>query len=129
MPNNSVNNKRIAKNTMMLYLRMFLLLGISLYTSRVVLQVLGVEDYGVYNAVGGFVAMFGMLSSTLSGAISRFITVELGKGNKERLRMVFSTSLKVQLLMSVVVAILAEIIGIWFFYNKMQIPDCSFRIH
>ncbi len=123
MDDSAVNNRRIAKNTMMLYLRMFLLLGISLYTSRVVLQVLGVEDYGVYNAVGGFVAMFGMLSSTLSGAISRFITVELGKGNKERLRMVFSTSLKVQLLMAVVVAILAEIIGIWFLYNKMQIPD------
>lgn len=73
MPESAVNNKRIAKNTVMLYFRMFLLLGISLYTSRVVLQVLGVEDYGVYNAVGGFVAMFGMLSSTLSGAISRYL--------------------------------------------------------
>lgn len=71
MPESAVNNKRIAKNTVMLYFRMFLLLGISLYTSRVVLQVLGVEDYGVYNAVGGFVAMLGVLSSTLSNTISR----------------------------------------------------------
>ncbi len=123
MLESAVNNKRIAKNTMMLYFRMFLLLGISLYTSRVVLRVLGVEDYGVYNAVGGFVAMFGMLSGTLSSAISRFITVELGRGNKERLKVVFSTSLKVQLLIAVAVAILAELIGIWFLYSKMQIPE------
>lgn len=120
---NHIDNNRIAKNTLLLYLRTLLLMVISLYTSRVVLKVLGVEDYGVYTAVGGFVAMFGMLSSTLSSAISRFITVELGKGNKERLKAVFSTSLKVQLLMAVAVAILAELIGIWFLYSKMQIPE------
>lgn len=117
------NNKRIAKNTMLLYFRMFLLMIIGLYTSRVTLQVLGVEDYGIYNVVGGFVVMFNILTLTLTNAISRFITVELGKKNFERLKVVFSTSLNVQLLMSVVVAVFAEIIGIWFLDNKMVIPD------
>lgn len=123
MSDQSSNNKRIAKNTLMLYMRMFLLMGISLYTSRVVLNTLGVEDYGVYNVVGGFVAMFGMLTSSLSGAISRFITVELGKGDLQRLRDVFSTSVKVQLIMSLVIAILGEAIGIWFMNTHMQIPE------
>ena len=102
---------------------MFLLMGITLYTSRVVLNTLGIEDYGVYNVVGGFVAMFGILTSSLSGAISRFITVELGKGDLQRLRDVFSTSVKVQLIMSLVIAILGEAIGIWFMKFHMQIPE------
>ena len=75
------NNKRIAKNTLLLYFRMLLTMVVSLYTSRVVLGALGVEDYGIYNVVGGVVAMFSMLSGSLSAAISRFITFELGTGN------------------------------------------------
>lgn len=117
------NNRRIAKNALLLYMRMFFLMGITLYTSRVVLNTLGVEDYGVYNVVGGFVAMFGILTSSLSGAISRFITVELGKGDLQRLRDVFSTSVQVQLVMSLVIAFLGEVIGIWFMNNYMQIPE------
>lgn len=123
MPDYAANNKRIAKNTLLLYMRMFLMMGISLYTSRVVLNTLGVEDYGVYNVVGGFVAMFGIFTSSLSGAISRFITVELGKGDLQRLRDVFSTSVKVQLIMSLAVAIFGETVGLWFMNTQMQIPD------
>lgn len=123
MSDNHSNNKRIAKNTLLLYFRMFLLMAITLFTSRVVLQTLGVEDYGIYNVVGGFVAMFGILTSSLSTAISRFITVELGKDNLERLRQVFSTSVKVQLAMAVLIAILGEAVGYWFMSNQMQIPE------
>ena len=111
MSDNQSNNKRIAKNTLLLYFRMFLLMAITLFTSRVVLQTLGVEDYGIYNVVGGFVAMFGILTSSLSTAISRFITVELGKNELVRLRLVFSTSIKVQLAMAIGIAILAEVVG------------------
>lgn len=106
----------------MLYFRMFLLMGITLYASRVVLKTLGVDDFGVYQAVGGFVALFGILTSSLSSAISRFITVEIGKGDVQRLRNVFATSVKVQIIMSLVIAFLAEILGSWFLNNKMQIP-------
>ena len=86
------NTKRIAKNTLMLYVRMLFSMLVSLYTSRVVLQALGVEDYGIYNVVGGFVAMFSLISSSLSSAVSRFITFELGRGDLQRLRDTFSTS-------------------------------------
>ena len=121
--NNHIDNNRIAKNTLLLYLRTLLLMIISLYTSRVVLKVLGVEDFGVYTAVGGVVTMFGILFNTLSSAISRFITVELGKGDELRIRSVFSTSVKVQFVISIVVIVLAEVVGLWFLNTKMQIPD------
>lgn len=80
MQNSQQNNKRIAKNTLLLYFRMLLLMAVSLYTSRVTLAALGVEDYGIYNVVGGVIAMFTILSGSLSSAISRFITFELGRG-------------------------------------------------
>ena len=120
---NSSNNKRIAKNTLLLYFRMIILMLVSLYTSRVILDALGEADYGIYNVVGGVVAMFSVLSGTLSGAISRFITFELGTGNKERLSKIFSTSVNIQLLMAVLVVILCEVIGVWFLNTKMNIPD------
>ena len=85
----SDNNKRIAKNTLLLYLRMIVTMAISLYTSRVILQALGINDYGIYNVVGGVVTMFSMLSGSLSAAISRYITFELGKGDEEKLKIVF----------------------------------------
>lgn len=123
MADTSANNKRIAKNTLLLYMRMFLLMGITFYTSRVVLNTLGVEDYGVYDVVGGFVALFGIVTSSLSGAIGRFITVELGKGNLQKLRNVFSTSIKVQLIISLIIAVFGEAIGLWFMNTHMQIPE------
>ena len=123
MSQDQSSNKRIAKNTVMLYIRMFITLLIGLYTSRVILNALGVEDYGVYNVVGGFVGLFGMVSGCLSIASSRFITFELGRGNLEEIRKVFATSSIVQIAISVIVVMLAETIGLWFFYHKMVIPE------
>lgn len=117
----SGNNKRIAKNTLLLYVRMLFLMLVSLYTSRVILNALGVEDYGIYNVVGGVVTMFSMLSGSLSAAISRFITFELGTGNLEKLKKIFSSSVTIQLGIAVVVLVLAETIGLWFLNNKMVI--------
>lgn len=122
MSTSTINNKRIAKNTLLLYVRTLLLIIISLYTSRVVLEVLGVEDYGIYNVVGGVVAMFSMISGSLSTSISRFITFELGKGDKERLRSVFSTSMNIQIGIALVVLLLGEVAGKWFIDNYINIP-------
>ena len=119
----SANNKRIAKNTLLLYFRMLLTMVVSLYTSRVVLGALGVEDYGIYNVVGGVVAMFSMLSGSLSAAISRFITFELGTGNKEKLKSVFSSSVTIQMGLSAIILVLADTVGLWFLNNKMVIPE------
>lgn len=103
---------------MLLYGRMFLMMLIGLYTSRVVLNALGVEDYGIYNVVGGLVTMFSMLSGSLSAAISRFITYELGKENQDKLSRIFSASVTIQLLLSLIIVILAELIGVWFLNEK-----------
>ena len=102
---------------------MVVLVLISLYTSRLVLQALGVEDFGVYNAVGGFVSMFSLLSTALNNAISRYITFELGKGDSEKLRTVFSSAVSVQMLMAVVVVVVSEAIGVWFLNARMNIPS------
>ena len=119
----SENTKRIAKNTLVLYVRMLFSMLVSLYTSRVILNTLGVEDYGIQNVVGGFVGMFSLITGSLSAAISRFLTFELGTGNKERLSQVFSTSLVVQLSLMVLVVLLLETVGVWFLNAKMVIPD------
>lgn len=116
------NTKRIAKNTVFLYIRMFVMMLIGLYTSRVILNVLGVEDYGIYNVVGGVVSMFSLLTAAMSSSISRFLTVELGRGDIDRLRSVFSTSLNVQLIMSAIIIIATEIVGVWFLNQKINIP-------
>lgn len=118
----SNNNKRIAKNTLLLYVRMLFTMAVSLFTSRVILNTLGVEDYGINNVVGGIVTMFSVLSGSLSSSISRFITFELGKGNIERLKTIFSTGVNIQLGMSVLIIIIAEAVGIWFLNTKMNIP-------
>lgn len=115
------NTKRIAKNTLMLYVRMLFGMLVSLYTSRVVLQALGVEDYGIYNVVGGVVAMFSLLSGSLSAAVSRFLTFELGRKDLERLKKVFSSALCVHALLALAVFILSETIGLWFLNYKMNI--------
>ena len=123
MTTSAENNKRIAKNTLFLYIRTLFVLLVSLYMSRVILQVLGVSDYGIYQVIGGLVAMFGVLSTTLSAAISRFITFEIGSGNKEKLCRVFSTSVIAQFIIAFIVLLLAEIIANWFIKTQMQIPD------
>ncbi len=106
---------------------MLLMMGVTLYTSRVVLSALGVEDFGVYNVVGGMVSMFTMISGSLSSAISRFITYEMGKGNKERLKLIFSTSIVIQLILSAIIIVLIETVGVWFLNNKMDIPQESMQ--
>ena len=106
----------------MLYGRMLFSMVVSLYTSRVVLNTLGVVDYGIYNVVGGFVAMFSLISSSLSSAVSRFLTFELGRGDQERLNRAFSTSLLIHITLAIVVFIVAETVGVWFVNNKMTIP-------
>lgn len=119
----SENNKRIARNTLILYFRMFLMMLIGLFTSRVILQSLGVADYGIYNAVGGFVAMFSLLSGTLTNSINRFLTFELGRGDAEKLKRVFSTSLNVMFILSAIVVVLGATVGGWFLSAKMNIPE------
>ena len=94
------SNKRIAKNTLLLYLRTIIVMIVSLFTSRVVLQVLGVDDYGIYNVVGGVVTMFSLISSALSSSIQRFLTFELGHGDKDKLRRIFSTAINIQIVLS-----------------------------
>ena len=122
MSQTSENNKRIAKNTLLLYFRMLFKMVVSLYTSRVILNALGVEDFGIYNVVGGVVAMFTVISGSLSAAISRFITYELGKGDQSRLNKIFSASVTIQLLLSLIIVVLIESVGVWFLNAKMTIP-------
>lgn len=119
---NFENTKRIAKNTVYLYGRMLFSMFVSLYTSRVILNALGEEDYGVYSVVGGFVAMFSLMSSALSSSISRFMTYELGSGNMNKLKSVFSTSILIQGALSVIVILAAETVGFWFVNYNMVIP-------
>ena len=99
------------------------MMAVSLYTSRVVLNALGVEDFGIYNVVGGVVAMFSMLSGSLSSAITRFITYELGTGNQENLKKIFSSAVTIQIGLAVLIILLAEAVGVWFLNVKMNIPD------
>lgn len=116
-------NKQIAVNTLILYFRTILIMLVTLYTSRVVLNTLGVEDFGIYNAVGGIVLMFGILSGSLSNAISRYITYGIGKGDKDRLKDIFCTSVSIQLIIAFIILILCEVIGLWFLNYKMNIPS------
>lgn len=119
----STNNKRIAKNTLFLYFRMFITMAVSLYTSRVVLQVLGVEDYGIYNVTGGIITMFSFINTAMTSATQRYITFALGKGDFAELQKVFSTSLQIHFLISIFIILLGETIGLWFLKNKLVIPE------
>ena len=121
------SNKTIAKNTLLLYLRMALTMLVSLYTSRIILRVLGVVDDGIYSIVGGTVSMFSFLNGALSGATSRFLTFELGRGNKERLKQTFSAALLVHCILAIVIFILLETVGLWLLNHKLVIPDA--RMH
>ena len=102
---------------------MLFMMAVSLYTSRVILHTLGVEDFGIYNVVGGVVAMFSAISGSLSAAISRFITYELGKGDKGKLVRIFSSSVTIQIGLGLIILVLAELVGVWFLNEKMNIPD------
>ena len=117
------DNKRIAKNTIALFVRMAAIMLISLYTSRVVLKNLGITDFGIYNVVGGFVAMFSVISNSVSSSISRYITYSLGKGDVKSLRKIFSTSLNMLYLICICLFIILETGGLWFLNFKMVIPE------
>jgi len=121
MPNRE-NNKRIAKNTIMLYLRMLFSMAVSLYTSRIVLNTLGVEDFGIYNVVGGIVVMFGFLNNAMSASTQRFLTYEMGKGSVDQLSRIFNMSLIIHGVIAIVVLLISETIGLWFLNTQLNIP-------
>ena len=119
--------RRIARNTLMLYIRMLFMMFMGLYTSRIVLQALGESDYGVYNVIGGVVAMFSIISGSLNSAVSRFITFEMGKGEGARLNAVYSTAVTIQMILAAVVVLVAEPVGMWFIRNEMTIDPARIQ--
>ena len=123
----ATDNARIAKNTLFMYFRMFLVMGVSLLTARVTLRTLGAVDYGLNAVLGGIVAMFSFVNASPSGAVSRNLTFELGRGDMKRVGEVFNVSLVVFLCLAVVIVLLSETAGIWFFRNKMVIPEDRMR--
>lgn len=117
------NKKRVAKNTILLYIRMFIVMGIGIYTGRIVLDTLGVTDYGIYNVVGGIISIVAFFHSAITAASQRFISYELGKKDRGRLRTVFCTSVNIHLFVSVIIVILGETIGVWFVNTYLNIPE------
>lgn len=131
---NALKSSRIARNTLMLYIRMFVLMLVGLFTSRVVLDALGENDFGIYSVIGCVVAMFTIISGALNSAVSRFITFEMGKGPGAQLNKVYSTAVTIQLILAIIVVVLAEPIGLWFIENKMtidptRIPAAKWVLH
>ena len=118
-----INNKRIAKNTLFLYFRMLLIMLVTLYTSRVVLKSLGVEDFGIYNVVGGFVSMLSFLNTSIANGFQRFFNFELGKERIGTVKRMFSVSLSIQIGLSLLILLLAETVGLWFLNASMNIPS------
>lgn len=118
----SSNNKRIAQNTLLLYFRMLFTMIVTLYTSRVILQVLGIEDFGIYNVVAGVVSFMGFINGCMSTTTSRYITFSLGKGNKKEVNEVFNTAFHIHAIIALIVIILSETIGIWFIEYKLNVP-------
>ena len=122
MSDNTIKNKRLAKNTAFLYLRMFFVLFVTLYTSRVILRTLGIEDFGIYNVVSGFVSMFGFLNATLSASMQRFYNFELGKNGEEGVRKIYAIGFWIHVLIAVFLFVILETIGLWYINNVMVIP-------
>ena len=118
----SDNNKRIAKNTLLLYVRMLLLMLVTLYTSRIVLNRLGVTDFGIYNVVGGIVSMLGFLTSAMANAVQRFLSFEIGRGDAKRVNHIFNVSLVAHYCIAGFVFIIMEIAGVWYLNSCMNIP-------
>lgn len=116
------NNQRIAKNTIFLYIRMIIVLLVSLYTVRIVLNTLGVVDYGIYNVVGGFVSMFGFLNTSMSSGIQRFYNYEMAKNGEQAATYVYNTALQIQIIVAFIILLAVELFGIWYLNNKMVIP-------
>lgn len=121
------NNKRIAKNTLFLYFRMLVVMAVTFFSSRIILKVLGITDYGIYNVVGGIVSMMSFLNGALGSSTSRFLTYELGQKNEERLKNTFSAALNLHICMAILVLLIGETLGLWFFYEKIVIPAERFN--
>ena len=123
MSDTSSANKRIAKNTLVLYFRMLFTMGISLFTSRVILQTLGVEDYGISSVVGGVISMFTFINAAMVSSTQRYLNFELVRGDANQLRSVFSTSLQIHALIALAIIVLSETVGLWFLNEKLVIPE------
>lgn len=123
MSDTSVNNKRIAKNTLYLYLRMLVVMGISLYTVRAILDILGVVDYGIYNVVGGVVTMFAFMNRTLSTSSQRYFSIELARGDMEQLNKWVCLNISSFSILGLAIVFLLETIGLWFLNSQMTIPN------
>ena len=126
MSDTTSTNKRVAKNTLILYVRMFITMAIGIWTSRLVINALGFTDQGLYNLVGGFVGMLSLVSSSISTSISRFLTYEIGRGNMDKVSEAYRTANAVQLCLSIIVVVLAETVGLWFMNHKLVIPEERF---
>ena len=126
MPDKAIADKRILKNTLFLYIRMILIMLTTLYISREILRILGVEDFGVYNVIAGFVSMFSFLTATISGGTSRFFAYEIGQQNLDRLNKYFRLSIVAFACLSLIILLLSETLGLWFVKNKLVIPEERF---
>lgn len=126
MTDTALNNKRIAKNSLLLYVRMFFTMLVSLYTSRVVLKALGFEDFGIYNVVAGFVSMLAFLNNSLSLATQRFLSIALGRDEEYDVKEIFSQSVNAHFCLAACVFIIAEVFGLWFLYNKLNVSPERF---
>jgi O-antigen/teichoic acid export membrane protein len=123
MTTTAENNKRIAKNTLMLYVRMIFVTLVSLFTTRIILKALGVDDYGLYNVIGGVVALLGMLNSSVTAATQRYLSFDLGKNDIQSLKQDFSACLNIYIGLALVIIIFSETIGLWFVNSQLNIPD------
>lgn len=122
VPNTVTNSKRIAKNTMFLYIRMLMVMAVTLYTSRIVLNMLGVTDYGIYNVVGGIVSMLGFMSNAMSNAVQRFLSFEMGKNNWKRVNTIFNIALQAHIGIAILVVCIMEVAGVWYTNNFLNVP-------
>lgn len=120
------NNKRIARNTMLLYVRMFVMMGIGLYTSRVILNALGISDYGLYNVASSVVTMFSFLTTTLASGTQRFLSFAIGKKDEENTKRVFANAITLHIILAVIIFILSETFGLWYVYNKLVVDEGRF---
>lgn len=117
------DNKKIAKNTLILYIRMLIIMGISIFTSRILLKALGVEDYGIYNVVGSAISLFTFLSTCLTPVTHRYLSVEIGRGNSEQLNRIFNISITIHLVIALFIVLMCESLGIWLLKYKLVIPS------
>ena len=117
------DHKLVLKNTIMLYLRMFVTLAISLLTTRIVFNALGLSDIGIYNVVGGVLSLLGILNNTLAGAAQRFLSFDLGGKNLSSLKQTFATLLYTQIMLCIIITLIAESLGLWFVNNKLILPE------